>query len=782
MSSPNVAYTRSRAIPISSELVPSLPGSLANSRANSRANTPAASTSGSCLLNSPFAVHKAIDLNYSFINSDFIDEDVAAGLIPGSSVGSLAAPPHTAATTETTVFRNLTSTPRHSHPLSLPKSLPIDWKLFNKQYELQQRRRQSRLKRKHEEFENTFENLPYPVIDFIADCVESQNDLISLSQTCTFFNKMVNRRLYSKLIFVDNISDKCMHYDGDYTLVDAKNYPKLLASLHANEDLIQIIKEIIIDTSSNNSSYDSIHENIYAGLYDLFLTTNNNLKILENLDFNNLKKFNSLIHYNRDHLIKHNYNKYTYYYHSSENMENLIRNDLLHLKNYQLLDLNDINMLPLTVNSVSVAMEHEYLSHDPLRLEFAGLKVLENLHTLKLHTVVATELFISGMYKLFTDPTSSLKVSRLQNIRTLSISSIHLPEDQTQHSLLSFEKLNTIIDLAQVEELELKTKCLDHINCNSCLMRFLVEWYNELIQNGESRLKKLSIISLPPNANQNVNIQWDYILSNGEFLQKFGENLEFFFINLNDFPFVPIFEKTQALEVHDHQKLPMNSDILKLRKLMYTSILDSFKKLELFVIPDYFYNWAVYNNIHDLSNDEHLNFLNFLDNCHCITCCETRTIFKQYASQHQFKDFKGRFKTDLKYGPRNPANSINRYNKLNDDPDAYRILYNTMLRELKSRIPLKQLNKVQSSLDYDKFVPNVRAGGSVIPETDFARFTKLFAHGLRPDIQRILDTLPMVKKFNLGGMLFKCHPINGAEVRVHAVYDDFCEVFMRKVK
>lgn len=748
----------SSSLQIGSELVPSVPGS----RAPSAAPTPKSS-----FIFADQLAGSTKDLSYSFINSEFLD-DVDMELPRG-----FRSTAHTYKTTSTSAFRNMTSTPRSHHPTSLPKSLPIDWNLFNKQFELNQKLKLSKLKRKRtvsEEFENNFENLPYHVIDFISDCVESQSDLINWSQTCRFFNRMVNKRLYSHVILVDNISDRCKHYDGKYTLVDSKNYPKFLASLCANDELVPLVNEIVIDTSSNHSSYDSLDENIYAALYDIFLTQNNNLDVLQNLDYNNLKKFDSLLNYNRAHLIKHNYNKYTDYYHESENMEDLIRRDLLHLTNFQLLDLNDINRLPVSAKDVSFALEHEFQRNAKFQLTLAGWDTLQRLTTLKLHTPYAFDQFLKEAYRFRNSDT----YQRLGNITTLSIANIHKVDDRNQESRLSFHKLNSVIDLSRVEALELKLKCHERVQCNYCIMQFMTDWFEELLSNDHSNLKKLSLISLPPSSNYNVNTQWDSILCNANFLEKLGENLEFFFINLNDFPYMPIFEKTSAQEVQDSLKLPINESILKIRKLMYTNIVHSFKKLELLVMPDYFYNWAVYNNISDLSRDENVNFLNFLDSCLCNCCCEGRQLFKEYSRRTAFKDFKGRFQTEWRY---NQPQAVTSYNKLNDNPDSYRILFNYMIRELKNRIPLKQVNTVQSSLDYHKFVPNVYSKYAVIPEEDFLKLTKLITHGLRKDVQRLLDALPNLKRINFGGVLFKCFKISKDKVRVKAMYDDFEEIF-----
>lgn len=700
--------------------------------------------------------------NYNFINSDFIDFE-QDDLNPAS----IAA------------FRNLTSTPKASHPASLPKSLPIDWNLFNKQFTLNQKLRQSKLKRKRSaeldgieepQIKNNFENLPFQVIDFIADCVESQTDLINLSQTCKFFNKIINKRLYSKIIIVDSIIDKHKNYDSNYTLLDVKNYPKFLASLHSNEQIIQIIKEIIIDTSSNHKSYDQLVTNIYESLYELFLTKNNNLRTLQNLDLNNLKKFDSLIQFNRSHLIKHNHNKYNYYISINESLDEIIRKDVLNLKNFQLMDLNDINRLPDSTQSLSIFIENQHNFKDTFKLTMTGWKILSNITSLQLSTPTTCDSFVNELNSIYAiDPT----IPKLSNIKNLSISNVHKFEEDGTSNELTFNKLNTIIDLSKVEELELKVKCYENVLCNCCIMKFFNDWYENLLVYDYSNLKRLSIINQAPSSNSNINIQWDQILTNKIFLEKFGSNLEFFFINLNDFPFIPLFEKTSQYETNDSMKLPINNDILRIRKLMYQSLLKSFKNLENFVIPDFFYNWLVYNNIEDLSDDENLNYLNYLDSCHCSSCCDSRMLFKNYSKTSAFKDFKGRFNSNLNY---NNGPSISNYNKLNDSPDSYRIFYNFIIRELKSRIPLKQLNKIQSSLNHEKFPPN-QINNAIVPKDDFGKLIKLIIHSLRPHLSYILVQLPKIKKFNLGGILFKCYKQNANEIMVYAVYDDYNEIF-----
>jgi len=720
------------------------------------------------------------NFSYSFINEDFIDTDQETNLNPASI----------------SAFRNLTSTPKSSHPTSLPKSLPIDWKLFNKQFTLNQKLRQSKLKRKRAELgldefdsepkvQNNFENLPFQVIDFIADCVDSQNDLINLSQSCKFFNKIINKRLYSKVIIVDSIMNKQKNYDSSYTLLDVNNYPKFLATLHSNEVIVQLIKEIIIDTSSNNTSYDQLNDNIYESLYELFLTKNNNLKILENLDLNNLKKFDSLIQYNRGYLIKHNHNKYNYYVSSADNLDEIIKKDLLNLQNFQLLDLNDINKLPNSAQTISIFIEHHYNFKEPFKLTTNGWKILTNITSLQLCTSTTFDSFVQELYSMYN--LSSTRFPKLSNIKSLSISKVHKISDDHDEMIsneLNFEKLNTIIDLSKVEELELKVKCFENVLCNCCIIKFFHDWYETLLINDESKLRKLSIINHSPSGNANVNIQWDHILTNLKFLQKFGQNLEFFFINLNDFPFIPLFEKTNALETNDSMKLPINDGILQIRKTMYMSMLKSFKNLEILIIPDFFYNWLVYNNIHDLSNDENLNYLNYLDSCHCVSCCEARLLFKSYSNTTAFKDFKGRFNSHLNYNKDyitghngvNGSMGNNNYNKLDDHPDTYRIFYNFLIRELKSKIPWKQLNKIQNSLNVGKFPPN-SINDSIVPSDDFNKLIKLIIHSLRHEIQIILNHLPNIKKFNLGGILFKVYKQSDGKAMVHAVYDDYNEVY-----
>ncbi|CCH44399.1 hypothetical protein BN7_3962 [Wickerhamomyces ciferrii] len=756
MSSPNVINT-SKLGEIVPPNLPRLNRSNGSSGHNSSTHTPRGSYIPQYLQNES---NLTSQFNYSFINTDFIDDSD-----PQLNPSSVSA------------FRNLTSTPKSSFtPSSLPKSLPIDWNLFNKQFKLNQKLRQSRLKKRkigEPEIKNNFENLPFQVIDFIADCVEHQTDLINLSQTCRFFNKIINKRLYSKIIIVDNIISKYKNYNSNYTLLDVKNYPKFLATLHSNDEILYIIKEIIIDTSSNNISYDQLTNNIFEPLYELFITSNNNLQKLENLDLNNLKKFDTLLQFNRNYLIKHNNNKYNYYLSQPDQLDQVLRTDLLNLQNFQLLDLNDLNKLPDSTKSISILIENKHNFKTAFQLTKYGWSILSNLSSLQLSTTTTFDLFINELYKIYQNQPNLIKLS---NIKQLSISNIHKYEDDfTSHSNeLNFKKLNSIIDLSKIEELELKIKCFENILCNICIMKFFHDWYENLLSQDDesSSITALSIINQSPSSNSNINIQWDDILTNEIFLQKFGNNLKTFFINLNDFPFIPIFVKTQAFETQDSMKLPINQTILEKRKKMYDSILANFTNLEKLIIPDFFYNWLVYNNIKDLTTDENLNYLNYLDQCNCENCCEARLIFKTNSSKTAFKDFKGRFNSNLNYNT--PGQTY--YNKLNDSPDSYRIFYNYLIRELKSRIPLKQLNKIQNSLKHEKFPPN-QIQNSIISDEDFQHIIKLIIHSLRPEIYKILKKLPKIKKFNLGGILFDCYRISDKEVFVKAVYDDYNEVF-----
>lgn len=686
--------------------------------------------------------------NYSFINREFID-DLQTDTVAAKS------------------FRNISSTPLKSTPTSLPKSLPIDWKLFNSQFvlntKLKHRQRKASLLQYDEDvngdkIKNNFENLPFEIIEFIISCVSKQTDLINLSRTCKFFNKFINKnRLYNNILIIDNISSKNLNYYSNFILLDIKNYSKFLATLHSNKTLLSYINKIIINTSSESKSYDELNMNYFDSLYDLFLTNNNNLNYFLNLDLNNLKKFDSLINYNINHLIKYKYNL-----DSSLNLNS----NLLNLKNFQLLDLNDINNLPISTVSLSILITNEFNFNSNFKLT-RNFNILSNLISLQLNTSNTFELFLNEML---------LKKIKLDNLKKLSISNIH-QITHNKNNYLNFNKINSVIDLNKLTEFEIKFKCQSYEFCNHCLINFFNNW---CATSQTIALEKFSLINLSQSLNPSL-YQFEKLFNNENFL-KFLSSVNYLFIKLIDFPFVPIFTKNLNLinnnnnDINKTIKFPISKEILKIRKSMYSNILNNFKNLNDLIILDFFHNWFIYNKIKDLNDDNNLNYLSFLNSCNCGECRESRLIFKNCNNQMTFRDYKQRFVTDesIRFQTNNTSNQ---FNHLTENPDDFRIFFNFIIRELRSRIPIKQLNQIQTSLDLKNFPTNKINKSNLISNNEFNKIIKLIIHSIDSEIEEILLNFPKIRRLNLGGIQFHVYTLSDSSKQIHALHDDFTKIY-----
>jgi hypothetical protein len=452
-------------------------------------------------------------------------------------------------------------------------------------------------------------------------------------------------------------------------------------------------------------------------------------------------------------------------------MNDMIKRDILNLQNFQVLQIQDLNTIPSSCVDLSVLIQNEFrLDSDgtDFVIEPSTWAVLQNLSSLQLNTPITYEAFINSV--ILPD-----HYSKLENIKTLSISNIHHNNDP-----ISFPKLSDLIELKNIRDLELKFNCHERVQCNRCILNFLANWYHSVEH--VVHLEKLALISIPPSSQFNYQIQWDLILTEDSFLERFFSGLKFFYINLNDFPFLPIFVKTPRLEL-DHSntlKVPINNTILQQRQLMFSKLLQYLKNCEDLTIVDWFYNWLVYENIPKVeeNDDSGLNFLNYLNTCSCESCIEGRGLLKKLVKETCFKDFKKRFQTELNYHTSDSETiQQSNLNLIKSNPDEYRILYNHLLLSLKNRIPLNsQSSKISTALRLDKFKQINELSTQLISKENWELIIKLLCHSMRSHMKRIVYELPALKRLNLGGLVFSISR-RGSCVKVRGIYDDYEEYF-----
>lgn len=674
--------------------------------------------------------------SYNFINEDFLDRNPADN--------NYTYTPSSAAATARG-FRNLTSTPTNSaYALSLPKSLPIDWDLFNEQYRLQQKlqrfrarkRRRLELSKAQQVSAGTvsdvpnklIDDLPYEVMHLIFQCVDDQSDLINLSQTCKKFNAFVNQRLYDKIVIVDSFEgsskDNGMKESEGFTVLNMKNYPKFLATLHSSEAHIQLIKKIVITTSTPD--WVNENENVYQALYDIFLTRDNNLKTFQNYDQKNLKKFGSLLNYNKDHLVRYNFQKYKFTNLIEDedddcegvNVDALIEQDLLNLKNAVVLGLNELKVLPKSVEELVIFIENQYtVSKEKFHMTFRIFNKFANLKSLHLTNTLSLQQFISEFQTCVDKPW----FKKLQ-LQTLSITNIH-KSVLTPH--VDFPQLNSVIDIPNLTNFEIKVNCLARNACDHCIVKFFIDWYEALqVSSTGRKLKKLSIIELqsPLSGEATLsNNQWvNLFLNEYDKLSLIFETVESLTLSLDDYPLIPCTTGSNLQNVA--RKVIVSDEMRKIRRTMYNRLLDSLNSqiIRELNIPDFLINWLPYTNNSWFDSN---GVVDYFHSGQCDKCSQTMKHYDIHKPEdrHMFNDLilKEMF-----------TQAKQKVNPLTSTMNLLSIIGSQ--KQTNDRFPLRLANNVEITLD------------------DFEKLQKCIFHSslLRGGLRRLIN----LEYVNYGGM------------------------------
>ncbi|KAH3679055.1 hypothetical protein WICMUC_001250 [Wickerhamomyces mucosus] len=695
-------------------------------------------------------------LNYTFINKEFLPDGFKS---PSNyDARSLQS------------FRNLTSTPTgSSYPLSLPKSLPIDWELFNNQFSLQQKLEQSRnnryKKRKKLSLQNNsiIEELPFEIMELITNCIGKQNDLIELSQTCTKFNRFVNTKLYENILILNksNNYNNIKHMNSDFTVLAMENYPKLLATLHSNDFNLQLIKSIIVLPSIDESFQNET--NILQPLYDILMTKNNNLQKFYNYDLLNLKKFGSLLKINKDHLIKYNFRKYNsfnlmqdndYENDSSEikDIDDFIQLDLLNLQNSVIFQWEDFKLLPDSVQDLNISIENQYtmMNNNNENLNHKILNKLQNLTDLQLSNSFSLNKIINELQPIYNNSNSSFKRLKLNS---LSITNIH---KNYMNPLISFEKLNSIIDIPYLTKFEIKINCLDNLNCNgACIIEFFNQWFNEITKYDDdlklNNLESLSIIEINSTSQLNrVNNQWDYLfIESFDKMSKICENLKEFYMNLNDYPKL----LTNNTGIDDDI-----DEIISTRETMYNNLLKLFNpiKLSKLEISDFFYDWLPFQKNTIFINKSTYN-LNYFNHCPCSSCDSSKNLIINnltFGDEDNLNSFQDLILRELFTNSKSSNGFMTRFNPINS------------MHPLTNSFMAASTNKNNSFLIF-------KPGLSLTIE-EFYSVVENLIHSLinQLSINDLLRNYPNVIEINLGGLSFNIfNDIKGRKF-IHSLFND----------
>lgn len=329
-------------------------------------------------------------------------------------------------------------------------------------------------------------SLPIDILNTVVSKITNQNDLVNLSTTCSTFNTLVNVLLYKKIQIVDSdvVVDetKAKNYiTNEYTYLKVHNLKLFIRSIINNFKILDhYVHEICIITNSDKSAYE-YNSNPYEILYDLISKSDNKSLTLLNFDFANIKMFNNYLNFVKNKFFQNNtanlYEQFNSTPSGSFDTSKVVANKFAkNLKFYQLLDLNDINSLPLSIDKLSFFSIYgaNYNPFQDFQPNYSGIRALYNLNSLYLNSSLITNEFFNKMAAIFQ--TDSLEKVRLH---TLSITYTHNHAGNgiiNQETKLNFNDIASIFDLNYLRNFEVKAKCSTSQQCNHCLIDFFQDW------------------------------------------------------------------------------------------------------------------------------------------------------------------------------------------------------------------------------------------------------------------------------------------------------------------
>ncbi|KAG7666212.1 uncharacterized protein J8A68_000234 [[Candida] subhashii] len=438
--------------------------------------------------------------------------------------------------------------------------------------------------------------LPNDILDIIIS--QSSSDLSSLSSVCKSLKHLINPILYKHILI----------YDDDHSFMKINNDSNIQSFIHISKlsqfinsltiSNFKLIQSIHIHCHSNFAQFD--YYQLYHILNSFWNLTNHSIEFI-NFDVDNIRKFQSINQY------LHNKNCTDII---EENDEELAwtnvptNNKLVNLKNWSILNIQELHNLPYNPNLNNLDLFIERNSHGSgccipassnLSLNF---QLIRSLH---LNTTISTSIFNQ----------LSVKCTSLENLSVSYSHSFNQPP-------LSMESLANKIDFNNLKQLELKLNCLRH-DCN-CINQF----YHDLslvVDPYKSKLSKLSIINYKAKNSTNNLQQYNYLICHqlNDLFEKFTK-IEYLYFNINEF-----------LKI-DQLKIDWNKFLKSIEKLNYLNDL---------IMVDFF-NWWLPSMSQSISqnNDNNQSSLQLLLNsCHCSNCNKIRFKFismSEYDAENNY--------------------------------------------------------------------------------------------------------------------------------------------------
>lgn len=484
--------------------------------------------------------------------------------------------------------------------------------------------------------------LPDHIIDEVIDLLHV--DALPLSQTNSYFNFKVNRRIYSKIVVTDNkrrktgSTDNTLGFrdtrwqDQGYTTIELDRVKSLAVNL--NGRTIPFIKHLVLMSQADTSS---IEENPFQTLYEKINACDQGYGKLQvdNLDVNNLRAYQSITQINKTASPK------TVTFENDDTEQDsryagAVMRPPTSLVNWTLFDLDELKELPRNelITEINVNTEAVNPSGLPSATQMPFLPdLVPNLSTLYLNLPAATLSFLSQTTPRRLLKLEKLSVTNLHSLRNFGFKSIN--------TKLTYRTLSKFIDLNALKELELKINCDFHQRCeDNCISEFFNDWEALVSQSNSmsecdyglapTNLTKLVLVNFKSNTSEaNIN-QFADLVNNKLPLQIFG-NLEELFIQVDDF--------TNIQPPHRMPETPANNtfDFGKILRQI-TTCTPNLRKLTL---PDFYNTWFI--NIR-WSSDFNKNFFDrMVNSCGCTHCAEGRYMFQKYAEYDSAHGYNHKF-------------------------------------------------------------------------------------------------------------------------------------------
>ncbi|GMM34336.1 hypothetical protein DASC09_016610 [Saccharomycopsis crataegensis] len=648
----------------------------------------------------------------------------------------------------------------------------------------------------------------------IVSQVSSQSDLVSLGCTCSLFRYLVTERLYKRIQIVDRHQiitnqEKALNYiSNDFTYLDVTKLTLFARSIVNNFQLLDYyIEEIDIVTNSEKThTFNGYSDgNMFEIIYDLVSRHPQDNKsrplTLLNFDFANVKMFQNYLAFTRIRMARSYKSEHVFDLTPSDGVFGSHEPDLAtpntlvqrkegiseRLRFFQLLDLNDLNVLPLSVDKLSFfsVYGNNYNPLKPFLPNYNGLRVLYNLSSLYLNSSAIASEFFQKVSTIFqSDNLEKVKLT------TLSITIFHDIIDDEHH--FGFHDLATIFDLNYLKNFEIKSKCYC---CHSCFYNFFSEWKNYYDGNccydsdhsSSSHVNVLgplaassycyfptgSAVSLSKHTSSRknfANIEKLSICGDSSNSRELSQYEHFALHNLRYFTNL----KYLYLKIYDcyptnHQQQNINDE----KKIRLFNEIFRLTNLQTLIIPDFFYNWGVSRNSLDKSDDNH-NFIWWLNRCSCDECHEARRIFKKHSKLSLLK------------------NSLDKLCYLENLPDVYSPNYYCILNRLRARFPFSAyLDNMSSGLDILKYPINSPDLTFLYDHCDYSDYSRLkeevssesaalirlLIHSYASSIEEVVANLPCITTVVFGGVYFHVDRTVPRTTKLVAIYDDYEKIF-----